>query len=71
LRLLARNKISVAASATSLEIEQLVAKNTNSENLINLREEYARVRYGKSDYSREDVARMKNYYKLIKAEIEK
>jgi len=70
LELLKRKEFVVPLSATSLELEQLVATKINTKELSDLRAAYVKVRYGESEYSQEDVVRVKGFYKKIKDELE-
>jgi len=71
LKLLKRKKFIFPLSATSLELEQLVATKVNSKELSDLRAAYIKVRYKESEYSQEDVAQLKELYKKIKDELER
>jgi len=70
LKLLKRKEFIFPLSATSLELEQLVATKFNSKELADLRAAYIKVRYRESEYSQDDVAQVKEFYKKIKDELE-
>ena len=63
--------ISAPLHSTSYDVEGLVATQFESEKSSELRDEYIRVRYRESEYTKDDVKRVKGLYKEIKQEIEK
>jgi len=63
--------IHIPQHLTSYDVEGLVATKYESEKSSDLRDEYIRVRYGESEYTEEDVSRIKGLYKEVKNEIER
>jgi hypothetical protein len=55
---------------TSHDVKNLIETMTGSDKGSELREAYIRVRYGKADYTKEDVKCFKRLYKEIVKEID-
>jgi len=70
LALIKKQEVKIPLHFTSSDVEGLVATKFNSERSSDLRAEYIRVRYGESDYTKDDVKRVKGLYKEVKSEIE-
>ena len=68
---LKKKEVNIPQHFTSSDVNELVATKFKSEKSSELRDEYIQVRYGESDYTKEDIKRIKRLHKEIKEEIER
>jgi len=69
LALITKNEVVIPLSSTSSDVEHHVQTKFGSSQSAELRAEYVRVRYGETDYGKEEVTKVKNLYKKFKDEI--
>jgi len=70
LTLIVKQDVNIPLHFNSADVEGLVATNFKSRKSSDLRADYIQVRYGESEYTKDDVRRIRGLYKEVKREIE-
>ena len=70
LRLIKKNEVLVPSFLTSHEIDVQVSGKFQSKKSSQIRDEYIKIRYGKADFTKDDINRVKGLYKEFKEEID-